>query len=281
MQTKTGLFIILSLLLVFLITNVKQSEDTATKPPTKVISLQIVPLPPPPPKVVIVKLTDEISRSWSIPLETAFKDSTCKVVIAWIESGGGGATETQILSHRIELLKEKYKKPFIVYTEEWNMSGAYWTSCEADKIIISPVAMIGSIGVYIQRLDRTAADSMQGVIYYTFRSGDLKDMGDDHIPMTLTEALFWEQMIQRCYRDFLNQVLTHRFASLSSAYTLNYNAVADSNAVAQELIKIANGQPYFADRALALGLVDGIQWLDEIEKVYLDQKFVIDTIGDE
>jgi len=288
-KMKLLLGIVIAFFLCFVISGI--SNDVSTKPPTTVITLSpmqpgqlgqlISPMfcPLPVSKVTIVKLEGEISRSWSIPLEEAFKDSSCKTVIAWIESGGGGVSETEILSHRIELLKKKYKKSFIVYTEEWMMSGAYWVACDADAIIVSPASMLGSIGVYMQREDVTQQESAAGIIVYTFRSGDLKNIGDKHVPMTTKEALFWQNMVLKHYKDFLLQIMVNRYNVFDSVYTLHNKAKADSSTLMMELIKVADGRPYFADEALYLGLCDKIVWLDEIVDDYVSKGYTVDTLG--
>jgi len=220
------------------------------------------------PRVVVVKLTGEVSRDWADSLETAMNVRNCKTVVMWIESPGGSVNETQILEHRIELLKQQYHKELIVYSEEWMMSGAYWTACEADKIIVSPVGLTGSIGVYMQRVDVTKLDSMMGVKVYTFRSGGYKNMGDPHMPMTEAEMMFWMNYIHKSYVDFITQIVVHRYNVFDSMYTANNGTKADSSIIIQGLLNICDGRFYTANEALNYGLIDNIMWLNELLNVY-------------
>ena len=49
--------------------------------------------------------------------------------------------------------KNKTHKPVIASAQEVAASGAYYVSCAADKIIVNPTSIVGSIGVIFESFD--------------------------------------------------------------------------------------------------------------------------------
>jgi len=67
-------------------------------------------------------------------------------VLVILNSGGGTVTGYGLAAGQLARLKEKGLK-LTIAVEEVAASGGYMMSCVADRIIASPFAVIGSIGV--------------------------------------------------------------------------------------------------------------------------------------
>ena len=215
---------------------------------------------PAPPEVVILKVSGEVTVKWADSLEAICRRTSNPRIVLWIESGGGGVQETEVLTHRILNIKAKYNKTIIAYTERFLCSGAYWVACVADSLYSSPAAIVGSIGVYIVRLDITVYDSLLGGKYDVIKTGALKDAGDYHTKMTTEERAFWQAWVDKSYTRFINHIYSHRETQLSSAW-LQMRKDPSPKAM---LVRAADGRIYTAEEALTLGLVDRVLYMDDM-----------------
>lgn len=80
-------------------------------------------------------------------LTAAIEDSNTKSILLAFDSPGGEATGIAELADAIRAASEK--KPVVAYAGDDACSAAYWLASAASKIVVSPTAMLGSIGVYI------------------------------------------------------------------------------------------------------------------------------------
>jgi len=230
------------------------------------------------PKATIVPIRGTVSESWGALIATAFKDDKCKMVVLWVESPGGNVKEVKLLEHRIKLLKQQYPKPFLVFSERLIASGAYWLACLADSIFVSPVAQCGSIGVTSTRIDATKCDSLAGIRWYIFRSGDLKGAGDPHIPMSKKEASIITYEIIKIYNEFVNVIIEHRGDQLDQDY--DSIRVQRSMPFNEFISNITQGSIYNANVARTFGLVDNIMWFDEFIVYLRNMGFKVSTMRD-
>ena len=241
-------------------------------------------IPKPTKTAVVVPLFGEVSENWVIDIEKALQNPRCSLVVLWIESPGGTVANTKLLTHRIQVLKKQYNINIAVYSKRLLTSGAYWFASVANSIILSPVAITGSIGVYISRYDMTKLDSLWGIQWYFIRSGNLKTMGNPHLEPTQMEFMIWAQFVQKAYRDFLDVIWTSRTDALFDGYIHTY-CVADSTppdslTVKTYLIQLADGRIYSAEDAFMYGLVDDVMYFDEfINALQLDRYIVVTIEG--
>jgi ClpP class serine protease len=93
-------------------------------------------------------LFTEISGATSVEvlaqdLATAIADPSINNIVLEIDSPGGQATGIAELAAQIR----DSSKPIIAYVDGMAASAAYWLAAAADTVIVSPTALIGSIGV--------------------------------------------------------------------------------------------------------------------------------------
>lgn len=213
-------------------------------------------------KAVIVPIGGTVSQKWGSALSVAFRDKKCKLVVAWIESGGGSVTEVRILAHRINALRAEYPKPFWVYSERMLASGAYWIACLADTIILAPSGRCGSIGVTYTRVDSSRADSANGVQWNIFRSGELKSLGHPHLPMSNIEAHLIAYRLELIYTSFVELIMQRRGDRLLWAYDSLRVMLPRGTTFKWFVDGLASGDVYNADAAKMSGLIDKVLWLD-------------------
>ena len=90
-----------------------------------------------------------------------------------VSSPGGTVTGVEELANKVRSVG----KPTLAYTDSEMASAAYWIASAADRVVSSPSATVGSIGVYIAIPDYSAAAEMAGIKMVVIKSGKFKGAG--------------------------------------------------------------------------------------------------------
>ncbi len=165
----------------------------------------------------------------------AASQSDVRRIVLNIDSPGGTVAGTLELAHQID--EARRRKPVTAFIGGQGTSAAYWLATCADKIIATPTAMTGSIGVIALHADRTAQYSQDGLKVEVFRSGELKAPGAYGMPLTDPQRQFMAAGIQEAFQLFRARVNARRPGVA--------NLVFDGRAV-------------MGSQAAQLGLVDSI-----------------------
>jgi signal peptide peptidase SppA len=93
-----------------------------------------------------------------------------------------------------------------------NCSAAYYLTSGADRIFASASADVGSIGVYLPWVDRTAAYERQGykVELITNKEGDLKGTGYPGTALSEAQRADLQEGVQEIFDDFAAHVRANR-----------------------------------------------------------------------
>jgi protease-4 len=177
-------------------------------------------------------------------LRQALRDESVKAVVLRVDSPGGSAFASEVISQAVEALQAA-GKPVIASMSGVAASGGYWISAKADKIFAAPSTVTGSIGILgmFPTYQRTAAHlgiNIDGV-GTTPWAGELRpdrEMSED------TKRVF-QQAINHGYDDFLNHVAEGRDMSV------------------QQVHEVAQGRIWTGLDALNYGLVDELGSLDD------------------
>jgi protease-4 len=134
-------------------------------------------------------------------------------VLLWIESPGGevGAV-MQIYS---EVRKLSLIKPVVAYTGGIMASGGYYIAVGADKIVASPLAEVGSIGVIYVHYNLQENYQRNGIKVEVFKTGPYKDMGAEWRGLTEEEKRIVANMVNTYFQAFLQAVSEGRNMSVS------------------------------------------------------------------
>lgn len=126
-------------------------------------------------------------------------------------------------------------------------SGGYYLALAADEIIAHPLAFVGNIGAIMERMDYSDLSSRIGVKMNTFKSGELKDMGNPFSPVSKTEAGIFAQLIAEGFNTFVQRVEESRGTKLDQS----------KRAI------IFDGRIFTAKTGRELGLLDHTAYLDD------------------
>ena len=181
-------------------------------------------------------------------LSFAAKREAVKAVYLEINSPGGEVTTSDLLYHMLKRFQEETKKPVIAHITAMGASGAYYTACGCKKIYALPTSMIGSIGVLLQAMNVEELANKLGIKAVTIKSDKtpMKDVLSPFRQSTEEEKAMLLELVETSYQRFVDIVTENR--------KLNR----------EDVIKAANGSVYTAQKALKLGLVDGIGYREDV-----------------
>jgi protease-4 len=168
-------------------------------------------------------------------------------LIVRINSPGGSVAASDTIYHEIMSFKEKKKIPVHAFIMELGASGAYYIASASDRIIASPAAVTGSIGVIAMRFNIEGFLSKIGVSEETYKSGPKKDFWSPFRPSTEEERKMLQGIIDTLYARFVGVVHGNRQKLLTE----------------QEVRVLADGRIFTAADALEAKLVDQVAYLDE------------------
>jgi serine protease SohB len=163
-------------------------------------------------------------------------------VLLRLDNSGGAVHEHGLAASQLLRIRER-EITLTVAVDKVAASGGYLMACVANRIVAAPFAVIGSIGVLAELPNFHRLLKEKGVDFELHTAGEYK--------RTLT--LFGENTDEG--REKLRQQLeeTH---DLFKAFIQRHRPGLD-------LTKVATGEYWHADQALALGLIDGISTSDD------------------
>lgn len=147
-------------------------------------------------------------------IEAARADSRVAGILLDIDSPGGEATGIQELGDQIA--KVNRQKPVWALAQHWAMSGAYWIASQCGRIVATPSAEVGSIGVYMVHVDASKYDEKQGFDWTFVIAGEHKVDGNMHEPLPDRVRSEMQEDVDETYAQFLAAVAKGRAAAGSS-----------------------------------------------------------------
>jgi len=185
------------------------------------------------------------SETFVKALREAREDKNVKAIVIRVNSPGGSALASDIMTREIILAKKA--KPVIISQGDLAASGGYYISAYGDVIVAQPTTITGSIGVFgLLFSSQKMFNNKLGITFDRVTTNPYADLGNLNRPMDEKEAKTIQGSVNRIYGDFLGVVQKGR-------------KFADSLAVDS----IAQGRVWSGLRAKQLGLVDEIGGLDK------------------
>jgi protease-4 len=172
-------------------------------------------------------------------LVRAREDDKVKAVVVRIDSGGGSATASEVISREIERTRQA-GKPVYVSMGSVAASGGYWIAAPADKIWATPTTITGSIGIWGAFPTFEKSLKSLGITSDGVGTTKLSDAFDPSRPINDLVAQSMQQIIEQGYRRFVQRVSEGR------------------NMPPDMVEKIAQGRVWAGTTAKELGLVDEI-----------------------
>ncbi len=176
----------------------------------------------------------------------AAEDKQIKALLLRINSPGGTVTASDVLYHELTAFKARRKIPIVAVIMDVGTSGGYYVASAADRIVVHPTSVTGSVGVIMLRVNAEGLLQKIGVAAATITSGAKKDLGSPFRPMSEEEREIFQTMINGFQARFLEVVTRSR-----------------SGLTPERLTLITDGRVLTGPQAVQVGLADQIGYLDD------------------
>ncbi len=143
----------------------------------------------------------------------AMADPSVKAVVLQVDSPGGSVSGTPELAAEMQRLRGQ--KPVVAVADTLMASAAYWIACQADEVVASPSALMGSIGVIAAHQDESAAEAAAGVKTTLITAGKYKSEGSPYGPLSAEAMAAIQERVNYGYAMFVNDVARGRGVKVS------------------------------------------------------------------
>ena len=174
-------------------------------------------------------------------LETAFSIRGIKAVALAVNSPGGSPVQSNLIFSRIRALAEENEVPVFAFAEDVAASGGYWLLCAGDEIYADSASIIGSIGVISAGFGFPDMLAKLGIERRVYAEGSQKGMLDSFVAEKPADVKRLKAIQKSIHEGFMELVRNRRGKKLNG-----------------EEKKLFSGEFWTGDKALELGLVDGI-----------------------
>ena len=173
----------------------------------------------------------------------AVADPEVSHIVLHIDSPGGDVFGTQELSQMI--YDARGTKPITAVVDSMAASAAYWIASAADRVVVTPGGVVGSIGVLMAHTDTTEMEASLGIKTTIMRVPEAKAEGAGGESLTDDAKAHKMAMIAEYYGQFADTVARNRGVT---------RAVVDA--------RYGQGRVVTAREALSAGMVDEIAAYD-------------------
>jgi len=182
-------------------------------------------------------------------IDEANSDPSVKAIVLDINSPGG----TPVASEELMEAINKSGKPVVSWISDSGTSGAYLAASASDRIVASPSAWVGSIGVILDLTDLSQMYRQMGINKYAIKAGEYKDMGADYRMITDEERQMLQSMVNEEYDYFIRTVAANRNLSVSYVKNLAEGRIfTGRQALRNRLVDYTGGKDYAVEVAAKL-----------------------------
>ena len=169
-----------------------------------------------------------------------------KTVAIIVNSPGGSAVQSRLISKRIRDLAAEHDKHVLVFVEDAAASGGYFIATAGDEIIADPSSIVGSIGVIFAGFGFPEALKKLGVDRRVHTSGKNKSTMDPFLPEKAEDVERIKQLESDIHQVFIDWVKSRRGGKLTAPDD-----------------ELFTGEFWSGVRGLELGLIDAVGDLHE------------------
>lgn len=194
-------------------------------------------------------------------LVKAFRKGIAGVALS-INCPGGSPVQSAIIASRIRQLAAEHKIPVYAFCEDVAASGGYWLACAADEIFADENSIVGSIGVISMGFGFPETLKKLGVERRVHTAGDNKSQLDPFQPEKPEDVERLEMLLNEMHASFKALVKERRAGKLKA-----------------EESELFSGLYWRGQKAVGLGLVDGIGHLNTVMRHKFGEKVQLKTIA--
>ena len=179
------------------------------------------------------------------PLKKFRKKDKIKAILVEINSPGGVVGPSQEIYEELKRAKDEFKKPVVVVSTGLMASGAFYAAVAADKILVAPGTLVGSIGVIMEFMNLEKLYEWAKVSRFSINTGKYKDSGAEYRQMREDEKQLFQELVDDVYIQFVEAVAVGR------------------NLTVDKVKPWADGRVVTGKKAKEIGFVDEIGTLED------------------
>lgn len=183
------------------------------------------------------------------PLKKYREEDHVKAIVIEMNSPGGVVGPSQEIYEEIKRSREEFKKPIVVVSTALMASGAYYAAVAADKIVVAPGTLVGSIGVIMEFMNLEKLYDWAKVSRFSVSTGKYKDSGADYRSMREDERQLFQDLVDDVYKQFVDTVAEGRKLKL------------------EEVTPWADGRVFTGRQAKELGFADQIGMVEDAHRL--------------
>jgi protease-4 len=193
-------------------------------------------------------------------LVRAFKDNKSKGVVIVINSPGGSPVQSSLIHDRIVKLRQQYpEKKVVVVGEDLMTSAAYLIATASPEIYVNRSTLTGSVGVIMSGFGFDGLIRKFDVQRRVYTAGKHKNRLDPFQPTAPEDVRKIQETLAQVHQHFIDSVLLTRKGKLKGK--------------PEDLF---TGDFWAGDRAVQLGLADGISDLTTVMKMVFNVEAAMD-----
>lgn len=175
----------------------------------------------------------------------AVDDPGIRAVVMAFDSPGG--TVDGVTEGAAALRALRGRKPIIAVADTLMASAAFWLGAQADEVVASPSALVGSVGVFAGHVDESRALDAAGLVVTLIHYGEAKVDGASVAPLSDRARASIQRRVTQAGQQFEADVAAGRRVSVATVQR-SYGA----------------GAPLTAKDAKAAGVVDRVASFDSV-----------------
>ena len=195
-------------------------------------------------------------------IEKAFKGPQLSAVALAINSPGGSPVQSALIATRIRALAAENEVPVYAFCEDVAASGGYWLACAADEIYADPASIVGSIGVIFAGFGFPEMLAKIGVERRVHTAGEKKAILDPFKSEDQEDVEILKELQADIHEQFKDHVRERRGDKLQADESVLFS-----------------GEFWTGNRALGLGLVDGLGDLRSVMRERYGEKVKLRVVG--
>ncbi len=141
-------------------------------------------------------------------LNAAAESKSIKAIILRVDSPGGSAGAAEQIWHAVQ--KAAKAKPLVVSIADYGASGGFYITLGADSVIVNPLSLVGSIGIFAGKFSLGGLYDKIGLHTDVFSRGRNAGLFSSNQNWSETERAVIERLIRNFYEEFLNKTAQAR-----------------------------------------------------------------------
>lgn len=192
-------------------------------------------------------------------LQDAFEDKNTAGIVLRCNSPGGSPVQAGLVNDEIKRLRALHPEISLhVVVEDMCASGGYYIAAAADNIYVNQASIVGSIGVLMDGFGFTGTMQKLGVERRLMTAGENKGFMDPFSPRNPKHEAFTKSLLNDIHQQFIDVVREGRGKRL------------------KETPEVFSGLFWTGDKAVKMGLADGIGSVDSVARDVIKAEKIVD-----